>query len=122
MPKGAAVDLLRPSVIPLSLRRRSAVPARRRSTRRRSAAEHGTNRWGYVATKTPEQTMKALALILPKRYRVEINKLLVTFGKHVCTGVRPRCSTCPVLDMCRQVGVASHRRNHGHRPGASSPT
>ncbi|HKG26453.1 MAG TPA: hypothetical protein VKB09_12455 [Thermomicrobiales bacterium] len=66
--------------------------------------------------------MKALALILPKRYRVEINKLLVPFGKHVCTGVRPRCSTCPVLDMCRQVGVASHRRNHGHRPGASSPT
>jgi len=68
-----------------------------------------TNRWGYVATKTPEQTMEALDAVLPERYRVEINKLLVPFGKHVCTGVRPICSTCPVLAMCRQVGVTSHR-------------
>ncbi|HEY7030696.1 MAG TPA: endonuclease III [Thermomicrobiales bacterium] len=68
-----------------------------------------TNRWGYVATKTPEQTMEALEQVLPERYRLEINKLLVPFGKHFCTGVRPRCSTCPVLDMCRQVGVTSHR-------------
>ncbi len=27
----------------------------------------------------------------------------------VCTGVRPRCSTCPVLEYCRQVGVTEHR-------------
>ena len=58
---------------------------------------------------TPEQTMVALEAILPKRYWIEINRLLVPFGKHVCTGVRPKCSTCPVLDMCRQVGVTSHR-------------
>ena len=47
--------------------------------------------------------------VLPKAYRVEINALLVPFGKHVCTGVRPKCSTCPLLAMCRQVGVTSHR-------------
>lgn len=68
-----------------------------------------TNRWGYVAAPTPEATMLALQQRLPERYRVEINSLLVPFGKHVCTGVRPKCSTCPVLDMCRQVGVTSHR-------------
>ena len=68
-----------------------------------------TNRWGYVAATTPEKTMAALASVLPKPYRVEINALLVPFGKHVCTGVRPKCSTCPVLDMCRQVGVTDHR-------------
>ena len=68
-----------------------------------------TNRWGYVATTTPEQTMAALEATLPRRYWVEINKLLVPFGKHICTGVRPRCSTCPVLAMCRQVGVEQHR-------------
>jgi endonuclease III len=33
----------------------------------------------------------------------------VPFGKHVCTGVRPKCSTCPLLSMCQQVGVTSHR-------------
>jgi endonuclease-3 len=68
-----------------------------------------TNRWGYVQTATPEQTMVALQETLPERYWIRINELLVPFGKHVCTGVRPRCSTCPVLEMCQQVGVTSHR-------------
>jgi len=68
-----------------------------------------TNRWGIVATATPERTLAALDAILPERYRVEINERLVPFGKHVCTGDRPRCSTCPLLPMCRQVGVTAHR-------------
>ena len=68
-----------------------------------------TNRWGYVRTATPEQTMAALERKLPKHYWVEINRLLVPFGKHVCTGRLPRCSECPVADMCRQVGVTAHR-------------
>jgi endonuclease-3 len=68
-----------------------------------------TNRWGYVGTRTPEETVRALEEKLPRRYWVEINSLLVPFGKHICEGRLPRCSTCPVLDMCRQVGVRSHR-------------
>jgi endonuclease-3 len=68
-----------------------------------------TNRWGYVATRTPEKTMEALQQKLPQPYWVEINALLVPFGKHVCTGTRPKCSTCPLLEMCRQVDVTSHR-------------
>ncbi|HET6230494.1 MAG TPA: endonuclease III [Longimicrobiaceae bacterium] len=68
-----------------------------------------TNRWGYVAAPSPEATMAALMEKLPKRYWVEINERLVPFGKHVCTGRLPKCSTCPVLDTCRQVGVTEHR-------------
>jgi endonuclease-3 len=68
-----------------------------------------TNRWGYVSEPTPEKTTEALLATLPKRYLVEINARLVPFGKHVCTGRLPKCSTCPVLDMCRQVGVDRHR-------------
>lgn len=68
-----------------------------------------TNRWGYVRATTPEATMAALEAKLPERYWVEVNRLLVPFGKHVCTGHLPHCSTCPVLDMCHQVGVAQHR-------------
>lgn len=68
-----------------------------------------TNRWGYVQTRSPERTMAALQRTLPRSYWVRINALLVPFGKHVCTGSRPRCSTCPVLEMCRQVGVTDHR-------------
>jgi endonuclease III len=68
-----------------------------------------TNRWGYVATSTPEHTIPALEAKLPKAYWIEINRLLVPFGKHICTGTRPHCSTCPILDMCQQVGVVNPR-------------
>jgi endonuclease-3 len=68
-----------------------------------------TNRWGYVRAATPERTMAALERVLPPRYWIEINALLVPFGKHVCTGRLPRCSSCPVLDQCAQVGVTSWR-------------
>jgi len=68
-----------------------------------------TNRWGYVHAPSPEKTMAALEGTLPRRYWIEINERLVPFGKHICTGVRPKCSTCPVLHMCRQVGVTDHR-------------
>lgn len=68
-----------------------------------------TNRWGYVQTRAPERTMDALHEKLPRQYWVEINRILVPFGKHVCTSQRPHCSACPVLDMCQQVGVTEHR-------------
>ena len=68
-----------------------------------------TNRWGYVATRTPKATLAVLEASLPTPYAIEINRLLVPFGKHVCTGQRPKCSTCPVLAMCAQVGVTEHR-------------
>ncbi len=68
-----------------------------------------TNRWGYVRAKTPEQTMTALEAVLPCEYWVEINRLLVPFGKSVCTGTAPRCSTCPLNDVCPKVGVTAFR-------------
>jgi endonuclease-3 len=68
-----------------------------------------TNRWGYVRTAAPEQTMAALLEKLPKRYWIEINERLVPFGKAICVAVRPLCSTCPLLSMCRQVGVSNPR-------------
>lgn len=68
-----------------------------------------TNRWGYVHTRQPEQTMIALEEKVPKEKWIDINRLLVPFGKHICTGKLPHCSSCPVLDYCRQVGVTKHR-------------
>lgn len=68
-----------------------------------------TNRWGYVATRTPDQTLAMLEQQLPQSQWVRINRLLVPFGKHICTGTAPRCSTCPVQAFCQQVGVTRHR-------------
>jgi endonuclease III len=68
-----------------------------------------TNRWGYVSTRTPEATRAALEAKLPPRYWLDINALLVPFGKHICTPIAPKCSTCPLLDMCQQRGVTDSR-------------
>jgi endonuclease-3 len=68
-----------------------------------------TNRWGYIAAPSPEKTMALLHEKLPRKHWIELNSLLVPFGKHICTGRLPKCTTCPVLDMCQQVGVTSHK-------------
>lgn len=68
-----------------------------------------TNRWGFVQTSSPEQTMLQLEEKVPKQKWIDINRLLMPFGKHICTGKLPHCSTCVVLEYCRQVGVTSHR-------------
>jgi endonuclease III len=68
-----------------------------------------TNRWGYVQTRTPEKTLAALETKLPQPYWIEINQLLVPFGKHICTGEMPHCSTCPLIEMCQRVGVTHSR-------------
>ncbi|MHB9027331.1 MAG: endonuclease III domain-containing protein [Candidatus Latescibacterota bacterium] len=68
-----------------------------------------TNRWGYVSTRTPDETEFALREKLPKQYWMEINKLLVPFGQHVCKPVSPHCSHCPLFHHCMRVGVTTHR-------------
>ena len=67
------------------------------------------NRWGYVQTKSPNETEKVLRCKLPKRYWMEINNLLVSFGQNICKPQSPFCSNCVVLEYCEQVGVNRYR-------------
>jgi endonuclease III len=67
------------------------------------------NRWGYVATKTPDQTETALRKRLPAEYWIAINDLLVAFGQNHCYPVSPRCSICRLAEMCARVGVGASR-------------
>ncbi|MEO1403307.1 MAG: endonuclease III [Cyanobacteria bacterium J06635_1] len=62
------------------------------------------NRWGYVETKTPEKTTKALEAKLPRQYWIETNKVLMPFGKQICKQ-RPQCDRCPIETLCAKVGV-----------------
>lgn len=68
-----------------------------------------TNRWGYVATRTPEETESALRKKLPQRYWIEINDMLVSFGQKICRPISPKCSTCPLRIYCDRVGVTRSR-------------
>jgi endonuclease-3 len=68
-----------------------------------------SNRWGLVRTKTPEQTEKALRAVVPRRYWVEYNGLLVAFGQTICQPVSPHCSRCPISRLCPRIGVRRWR-------------
>jgi endonuclease-3 len=68
-----------------------------------------TNRWGYVQTKTPEQTEMALRQKLPRRYWLTINDLLVAFGQNICKPISPLCSECGIRSCCNRTGVTRSR-------------
>lgn len=68
-----------------------------------------TNLWGYVKTKTPEETEFALREKLPRKYWKTYNDILVTFGQNLCVPVSPWCSRCPVERYCEKVGLKRSR-------------
>jgi len=68
-----------------------------------------SNRTGWVKTRDPEGTEKALMEILPRKYWISINELLVRFGQAICTPVSPRCGICPITSGCARVGVMRSR-------------
>lgn len=68
-----------------------------------------SNRMGWISTKTPEESEKALQLVMPRRHWIPLNELLVSYGQHICTALSPFCSICPVSSSCRQIGVKKHR-------------
>ena len=68
-----------------------------------------SNRLGFVKTKTPEETEWALRKKLPKKYWIEYNALLVTWGQNVCKPISPFCSKCRINEFCRKKNVESSR-------------
>ena len=68
-----------------------------------------SNRLGMVTTKTPEQTERALNQVLPQDLWIPINDWLVTFGQNCCHPTSPKCSECPLDDLCPRVGVTRSR-------------
>lgn len=65
-----------------------------------------SNRLGWVRTRTPEETEHALYATVPRKWWPVINQYLVTWGQNVCRPVYPRCRTCPIVTVCRRVGVS----------------
>ncbi len=68
-----------------------------------------TNRWGYVATSSPNATEMALRRKLPPAHWLEINDLLVAFGQSLCRPISPHCSRCPITRYCPRRGVTTWR-------------
>ncbi|MEF8873544.1 MAG: endonuclease III [Candidatus Thermoplasmatota archaeon] len=60
-----------------------------------------SNRLGIAETDDPEETEKVLEEKIPKKYWIEINRLMVEFGKKICRPREPRCESCPLTHMCK---------------------
>lgn len=67
------------------------------------------NRWGYISSKNPEETEFRLRDVLPGKYWLRINDLLVAYGQNLCKPVSPHCSTCSLSHLCMKLGVGKCR-------------
>ncbi|HTW76606.1 MAG TPA: endonuclease III [Thermoplasmata archaeon] len=63
------------------------------------------NRWGIVRTRTPEETERRLREVVPSRYWIPLNPLLVQHGQNVCRPIGPKCGECPIATVCA-TGIA----------------
>lgn len=68
-----------------------------------------SNRFGFVDTKTPDETEFELRKKLPKKYWLIYNDLLVTYGQNICKPVSPFCSMCKIAKYCERHGVTISR-------------
>lgn len=68
-----------------------------------------SNRLGWIETKTPEESEKALQKVMPKKFWIPLNELLVSYGQEICTSVSPKCSECPENQRCPKTGVTRTR-------------
>ncbi|MBV8054597.1 MAG: endonuclease III [Deltaproteobacteria bacterium] len=68
-----------------------------------------SNRWGLIKSATPEKSETALREVLPRRYWIEYNSILVAFGQTICQPVSPWCSRCLISEHCPRIGVVRSR-------------
>lgn len=64
------------------------------------------NRLGWVHTRRPEETEQSLYRTIERRWWPLVNQYLVTWGQNVCRPIRPRCQKCPIITLCKRVGVS----------------
>src|SRR5258708_7233074 len=64
-----------------------------------------SNRLGWVRTRTPDETERALYKNTHERWWPYINLYLVTWGQNVCRPIYPRCGSCVIREYCPRIGV-----------------
>ena len=59
-----------------------------------------SNRLGLIQTQTPEESEKELWKVLPDKYIMVYNELLVKHGQNICRPIGPQCTKCPIVELC----------------------
>ncbi|MGQ9582323.1 MAG: endonuclease III domain-containing protein [Thermoplasmatota archaeon] len=55
-----------------------------------------SGRLGWARAASPEETERALSALIPRERWLDINELLVLFGRELCRPIGPRCGECPI--------------------------
>jgi endonuclease-3 len=63
------------------------------------------NRLGLTVEDDPNRIERDLCALLPPREWTAFAHRLIHHGRQVCAARRPRCSACPLADLCPQIGV-----------------
>ncbi|CAN5400972.1 endonuclease III [soil metagenome] len=72
-----------------------------------------SNRLGWVQTRTPDETERALYAAAERKWWPVINLYLVTWGQNVCRPVYPVCGSCVLADLCPRIGVVKVGKSIG---------
>ena len=59
-----------------------------------------SNRIGLVTTQTAEESEGELWKVIPEKYIIFYNELMVKHGQKVCKPIGPRCHECPIIQFC----------------------
>jgi endonuclease III len=60
---------------------------------------------GLSSGEDPSHVEKDLCEIFAREQWIHINRRLVLFGREVCIARRPKCDTCPMIDICPSVRI-----------------
>lgn len=56
--------------------------------------------WADKTDNTPERVENKLIKIIPAKYHMAVNHIMVLHGRHICQARRPKCDNCPVASWC----------------------
>lgn len=59
-----------------------------------------SNRIGLIQTKTPIESEKELWKVVPQKYIMPYNELMVKHGQKICRPIGPKCDQCPIATSC----------------------
>lgn len=68
-----------------------------------------TNRLGWVKTATPAETERSLTPLCSESQKRIANQVFVRHGQEICRPISPKCSSCPVSQYCKKIGVTVSR-------------
>ena len=61
-----------------------------------------SNRIGLSKQSEPEKIEQDLLKALPKEYYKDVNHVLIYHGRSTCTARNPKCSNCPIFEICER--------------------